>query len=150
MKKKIFVVFAIALICVSLAGCNSSSPKTTGTFNIWTIHLAPDVTTRLNLDTQSFNDQRRRPLEFNFNSDMGVVTASFVFWNDPQGNGNYRAQYASGPLTFRQEGNSILLDLAPDFEFVGVMDIRIYEDWLIFNYTIENQLVHTAQYRKTA
>jgi hypothetical protein len=145
--KKISVLVVFALLCVGLSGCfqETQIATPTGVYRVWTIELFGNVAERLNI--VDFENQQGRSFEFSF-GEADFVTVSYIFFVDPQADRTFYAQYASGPTTFRMNGNQIILD--SDFPFVGAMDIRAYEGWIIINYTIENQLVYTARYRKTA
>jgi len=146
--KKISVLLTFALVCVTLTGClatQAKSPTASGTYTIHRIELTPNVTERLNI--VGFENQQGRPFEFSF-AETTFVTVSYIFFADPNGDRTFRAHYTSGPTTYRQNGDKIVVDV--DFDFIGATDIRIYEGWIILNYTIENQLVYTARYRKTA
>jgi len=141
--KQVSVLFVFALLCVALAGCYYEvTPTTGGIYNIHTVELIPNK-----LDIVNFENQRGRPLEFRF-GEADFVTVSFIFFNDPENDRTYHAQYSSGPTTYETFGNRIVIDI--DFDYVGAIDIRIYDGWIILNYTIQNQLVYSARYRKTA
>jgi len=146
MKKKILLGMTFLFLCVVLAGCTRApAPTPSGEYKFFAIELVPDVTQRLNI--VGFEDHQNRFFEFRFGEE-DFVTVSYIFFTDPMGDNTFHAHYTSRPTLFTQDGNRIILETG--FEYVGEKDIQVYEGWVIFNYRINNQLVYTLMFRKTA